>query len=152
MSSSWSLTECTAVGWGAWSNYPRWRENRLCRLLIYVQESAVDRSGGGRSTDSQLIPVLEFLNIYMARKWAGTGSSYRPARLNSLAELFLGIDSWALLKIKNSGSEPVFVSRLKSAGINSIDSQPGRIVFSESISGLLKVYKYGLWIFQLKTT
>jgi hypothetical protein len=51
---------------------------------------------------------------------------------------FLGIDSWALLKIKNWGCEPVFVSRLRNPGINSIDSQSGRIVSSESISGLLK--------------
>ncbi len=35
----------------------------------------------------------------------GIGLSYRPARLNSLAEWFLGIDCWAPEKFKNSGSE-----------------------------------------------
>ncbi len=42
-----------------------------------------------------------------ARNRVGIEFSYRPARLHSLAELVLGIDSWAPLKFKNPISEVV---------------------------------------------
>ncbi len=44
--------------------------------------------------------------------------------------------------LKSWGPEPEFVSLLRSPGS---DSQPGRIDSSESISGLLKGKKLGLW-------
>ncbi len=44
-------------------------------------------------------------------------------------------------------TEPVFANLLRSPGI---DSQPGGIDSSESIPGLLHVYKYGLSILAVK--
>jgi hypothetical protein len=39
-----------------------------------------------------------------ARNRVGIGLSYRPTRLHRLAKFILGIDSWAPLTFKNTGS------------------------------------------------
>jgi hypothetical protein len=64
--------------------------------------------GGGRGW-SHFESVIFFLCLIFkrsmgARNRVGIGLSYRPAR-------FFGIDSWASLKFKNSGS--VLVKRLR---------------------------------------